>query len=458
MAIFTTPPTLAALAHDLAAGRTTARALVEDCLARIEEPGGDGRRTFLQVDAAGARAAADAMDRLRAAGAALSPFAGIPLAVKDLFDVAGQVTRAGSRALEDAPPAARDAEAVARMRRAGFVVIGRVNMTEFAFSGLGLNPHYGTPKNPRDPARIPGGSSSGSAVAVAAGMAYAALGTDTGGSCRIPAAFTGVVGYKPTTARVPRSGVFPLSGTLDSVGPLARSVECCAIVDAILVGETLPVLRTDGVAGLRLGVPQNFLLDGMDKTVAGAFDRALRRLAAAGARIEKITLPPLDELTAINARGGFGSAESWAIHRRLIETRGALYDPRVLVRIRRGAEQSAADYLDLVAARGRFVAAVAEQAARFDALLAPTVPIVPPRFDELESDADYARINGLVLRNPAVVNMMDGCALSIPMHEDGEMPAGLMVAGLTGTDRRLFALGAAVEAVLRGPDRATGAA
>jgi aspartyl-tRNA(Asn)/glutamyl-tRNA(Gln) amidotransferase subunit A len=450
---FANAPTLAALANDLAAGRTTGRALVEDCLARIEAPDGEGRRTFLAVDRAGAVAAAEAMDRLRAAGAAPSRFAGVPIAIKDLFDIAGQVTRAGSVVLDDAPPAARDAEVVARLRRAGFVVIGRVNMTEFAFSGLGLNPHYDTPRNPWDLARIPGGSSSGSAVAVAAGMAHAGLGTDTGGSCRIPAALTGLVGFKPTARRVPLDGVLPLSTTLDSIGPLARSVECCAIIDGILAGEELPALPLESVADLRFGVPTNVFLDGMDATVAGAFERALRRLSEAGARVEEIVVPEFDALPQLNAKGGFGAAESWAWHRRLIEERGDRYDPRVLVRIRRGAEQSAADYIDLVAARARFVAAVAARTARFDALLAPTVPVVPPRFDEVAADADYARINALVLRNSAVVNMMDGCAISIPMHQAGEMPAGLMLAGLPGADQRLLSAAAGVDALFRQTSR-----
>ncbi|MET0879894.1 MAG: amidase family protein, partial [Tardiphaga sp.] len=232
----TLQPTLASLAADLEAGRTTSRKLVEACLAQIADPAGEGQRTFIHVDRDAALAAADAMDGLRKAGAAPSPYAGIPVSIKDLFDIKGQVSRAGSRALEDSAPAESDAPAVARLRAVGFVVIGRTNMVEFAYSGIGTNPHYGTPKSSykREIGHVPGGSSSGAAVSVVDGMAHGALGTDTGGSCRIPAAFNGIVGFKPTQARVPLDGAVPLSFTLDSIGPLARTVECCAIMDAVL--------------------------------------------------------------------------------------------------------------------------------------------------------------------------------------------------------------------------------
>src|SRR6201993_1929278 len=218
-------PTLASLAADLASGATSARKLVEECIARIADPAGEGQRAFIHVDRDAALEAADAMDRLRKANAAPSRFAGIPVSIKDLFDIKGQVTRAGSRALEDSAPAEADAPVVARLRAAGFVVIGRTNITEFAYSGIGINPHYGTPKSAynRSVGHVPGGSSSGAAVSIADGMAFGALGTDTGGSCRIPAALCGVVGFKPTAHRVPTAGAFPLSTSLDSIGPLAAS-------------------------------------------------------------------------------------------------------------------------------------------------------------------------------------------------------------------------------------------
>src|ERR1700733_8768471 len=278
------------LAQALAEGITTSRTLIEDSLAKIADPNGEGRRTFIKVQAAQARAMADAADQLRAHGRAPTQYAGIPIALKDLFDIAGEPTPAGSAVLADAPAAKANAPVVARMLAAGFIPVGRVNMTEFAFSGLGINPHYGTPASPWDRAsrRIPGGSSSGTAVAVADGMAAAGLGTDTGGSCRIPAAFCGIVGYKPTARRIPISGVLPLAPSLDSVGPLAPSVACCAEIDAILAGETPAAPATVRLDGLRLAVPENMVLDDMDSTVAAAFERALSALSAGGARVEKV--------------------------------------------------------------------------------------------------------------------------------------------------------------------------
>jgi aspartyl-tRNA(Asn)/glutamyl-tRNA(Gln) amidotransferase subunit A len=437
-------------AEALAAGATTSRALVEESLARIADPGGEGARAFIKVHVEAARAMADAMDALRRAGRAPSRYAGIPVALKDLFDIAGEPTPAGSRVLADAPPATAHAPVVQRMLAAGFVPIGRTNMTEFAFSGLGINPHYGTPLAPWDraAARIPGGSSSGTAVAVADGMAAAGLGTDTGGSCRIPAAFCGVVGYKPTARRVPIDGVLPLAPSLDSVGPLAPSVACCAVIDAILAGEIPAAPLPATLAGLRLAVPENFGLDGMDAHVSAAFDRALSVLSAAGARIIHARFATFDEIPAVNAKGGLASAEAYAWHRALLAEKGAQYDPRVRPRIERGEKQSAADYLDLLAARRRLIAEFDAATRPFDALLLPTTPIVPPRIAELDNEQEYNRQNLLILRNPAVGNFLDRCAISLPCHRPGEPPVGLMLMGETLGDARLFSIAAAVEAVL----------
>src|SRR5580698_2284820 len=315
----TPKPTLAELAADLATGRTSSRAMVEACLEKIEDPSGEGRRAFLHVDRGSARAQADAMDLLRSSGAAPSPYAGIPISIKDLFDITGQVTRAGSTVLTNRPAATQDAASVARLRRAGFVVIGRSNMSEFAFSGLGLNPHYGTPRNPWERARghIPGGSSSGAAISVTDGMAHAGVGTDTGGSCRIPAAFTGLVGFKPTASRVPRTGAIPLSTTLDSIGPIARSVACCATLDAILANDSPPNLTDRSLAGMRFAIPTTFVLEDMDADVAAHFERSLSRISGAGARIERIDVPEFADIPSINAKGGFSAAESYAWHRPL---------------------------------------------------------------------------------------------------------------------------------------------
>ena len=442
--------TIEQYAQALGDGTITSRALVERCLARIADPNGEGARSFIKVHAEQARAMADAMDMLRRAGRAPSRHAGIPISVKDLFDIAGEPTPAGSRALADAPPATAHAPVVQRMLAAGFVPLGRTNMTEFAFSGLGINPHYGTPHSPWDRAsqRIPGGSSSGTAVSVSDGMAVAGLGTDTGGSCRIPAAFCGIVGYKPTARRVPISGVLPLAPSLDSVGPLAPSVACCAVIDAVLAGEapTLPVPAA--LNGLRLGVPTNVVLDGLDTTVSSAFDRALAALSAAGARIIHMRLPEFDEIPAVNAKGGFAASEAYAWHRTLLAEKGAQYDPRIRQRIERGERMTAVDYLQLVADRRRLIAAFDARTRDVDALVMPTVPIVAPRIADLDDEREYNRINLHILRNTALGNFFDRCSISLPCQREGEAPVGLMLVGETLGDARLFAIAAAVEATL----------
>src|SRR4051812_10277881 len=311
--------TLSELSRRLVSGRVSARALVDESLARILDPQGEGARAFISVSADAARAQADDVDRRRATGQSLPVFAGIPLAIKDLFDVAGEVTRAGSRVLANQPPATRDAPVIARLRAAGFIFIGRSNMTEFAYSGLGLNPHYGTPLSSFDRAarRIPGGSTSGGGVAVADGMSAASLGTDTGGSCRIPAAFNGIVGFKPTASRVPREGVYPLSQTLDSVGPLAHSVECCATLDAILGGVDPRPLPELPLNRIRLLLPTTLVLDDMDETVSRAFERAVEALSRAGVTIARQPLEEWQRIPQINAGGGLAAAEAYAWHHKL---------------------------------------------------------------------------------------------------------------------------------------------
>jgi aspartyl-tRNA(Asn)/glutamyl-tRNA(Gln) amidotransferase subunit A len=444
-------PTLNSLAQDLEAGRTNARKLIDECLDRIADKSGEGSRTFIHVDVEASIEAAKAMDRLREVKAAPSPFAGIPISIKDLFDIKGQVTRAGSRALDDSAPAEKDATVVSRLRQAGFILIGRTNMTEFAYSGIGINPHYGTPKGvwQRKVGHVPGGSSSGAAVSVADGMAHGALGTDTGGSCRIPAAFNGIVGFKPTQRRVPLDGGVPLSFSLDSFGPLARTVECCAVLDAVLAGEPIQPLQPRPIKGMRLAVPTTIALDELEDHVARSFERVLEILARHGALIERIEVPEFLDVAVMNSKGGFAASESYAWHRYLITSHGDVYDPRVASRILRGESISAADYIDLLNARKSFIARTAIRFSPYDALVMPTCAITPPAIADLADDKAFTKANLLSLRNCTLINMMDGCAISLPCHREGEAPVGFMLGATAGSDRRIFEMAASMEAAIR---------
>jgi len=445
--------TIAQAAAALDAGQTTARALVDTALARIADPGGEGARTFVRVYADQARASAEAVDLLRRAGRAPSRFAGIPVSLKDLLDVAGEVTAAGSKVLAGAKPAVRHAAVVQRLLAAGFIPMGRTNMTEFAFSGIGINPHFDTPRAPwqrdMDGGHVPGGSSSGAAVSVADGMAFMGVGTDTGGSCRIPAAFCGVVGYKPTARRVPTAGVLPLSPTLDSVGPLARSVQCCATADAVMAGEEPRVVVPIALRGLRLAVPGNMVMDGLDGPVTAAFNRALNRLDNLGVRITHLRFPQFEEIAAANAKGGFSPAEAYSWHRALLADNGALYDPRVRVRIARGEAMTAGEYIALLAERARIIKSMDEATSVYDAVAMPTVPTAPPLIKALAEDAAFGAANMLALRNPSLANFLDRCAISLPYQRAGEAPAGFMLMGETMGDARLFAIAAALEPILK---------
>ena len=439
--------TVAQLERDLAAGRTTSRELVEQALARIAEPNGEGKRALLKVYAEAARAEADHCDRLRKAGVRRSPIDGLPVSLKDLFDVAGDVTRAGSKVLASA--AKQDAAAVARLRAAGAIFIGRTNMVEFAFGGVGLNPHYGTPKNPwdRKTGRVPGGSTSGGAVAQADGMCVMALGSDTRGSVRAPSALCGITGWKPTAQRVPREGAFPLSFTLDSVGPLANSVACCAAYDAVLSGESydLPALEAKG---LRLLLPRSSALEDLDPAVAKAFDAALARFSKLGARVEERVVPAFDRQADYFRGGGYAGAEAYYIHRKYLE-RLSEYDDRVGKRILLAKDFSAADYLALGELRAAFMREIGALAAPFDAIVMPTVACLAPTIAETEASLDdYVRWNMRILRNPGLINFLDGCAASLPCHEPGAAPVGLMVCGTAGTDRHTLAVAAALERAL----------
>ena len=447
-------PTIIQLAADLAAGRTTSRKLTEEALARIADPKGEGSRAFVKVWKDQALAAAEASDALRKAGLVPSALAGIPVSIKNLCDVAGETTLSGSKALDDAKPATADAPVVARLRAAGAVIVGSTNMSEFAFSGVGFNPHYGTPGNPADRTRVPGGSSAGAAVSVADRMAVAALGTDTGGSGRIPAAVCGVVGFKPTARRVPIDGVIPLSTSLDSIGPLANSVEDCALVDAVFAGELgdgpISVPDAAPLAGLRFAIPKHFVMDELDATVAKAFERAAQALAAKGVKIERIDLAELNELPVINAKGGFAASEAYAWHKDLIARRGKDYDPFVHPRIMRGKDMTAADYIELLAKRADLCRRVSAITSNYDAVIMPTCAIVAPTIEEVSTPEGFTKKNLLLLRNTTVGNFLDRCGISLPCHAKGELPVGFMLMGEAMADKRVLAMARSVAPVVAG--------
>ena len=448
------PATIYQLFCSLHEGDISSQELTESMLARARDPHGEGQRVFTLLDQEGALAQARASDLLRKSGVSSGLLMGIPISVKDLFDVAGQVTRAGSTVLKNAAPASADATIVKRLRQDGAIIIGRTNMVEFAYSGIGLNPHYGTPKNPWDRAtgRVPGGSSSGAGVSVCDGMAAGAIGTDTGGSVRIPAALVGLVGFKPSAARVPQGGTLPLSSSLDSIGPLGASVECCRIMDAVLSGG-LKRANPSGVKRVRLLVATNRVLDAMDPQVAEDFASALSRLSASGVDIVEKHLAPLEDLYgSINPLGSFSPPEAFAWHRRLLEKGGDQYDPRVASRIRKGADMSAVDYIELLQHRRHFMAAMEHELAEFDALAMPTVPIVAPAIAPLVANDDlYWATNSLLLRNTSLVNFLDGCAITLPVQHNGEAPVGFSLAQCSGADAALLALAQTLEPLLRQP-------
>lgn len=439
------------LKRRLDSGKIASRELVEQSLAAIEDPSGEGARSFLTVYAARARKEADLIDEARKSGLSVAEFAGIPISIKDLFDTRGETTRAASHVLDGQAPATKDADAVSALRRAGFIVIGKNNMTEFAYSGLGLNSHFPAPFNPfeRSVGRIPGGSTSGGAVAVADAMVPAALGTDTGGSCRIPAAFCGIVGFKPTARRISKRGAIPLSESLDSVGPLASSVSCCAVLDSILAAGEGADEASFPETGLCLGVIEGYVDEKLDSAVAAAFSAALTRLSHRGVRLKPASIPELAELPNINRHGGLVGAEAYAWHRTLLETRGDAYDPWVRARFEAGRTQSAADYLDVLHARQRMIAAVGERSRMFDALVLPTVQIVAPPVDSLRDPAVSNATNLLCLRNAAIANFLDRPAISVPCHAPGAAPVGFMLMGETMEDRRLLSIARGLEYALR---------
>jgi aspartyl-tRNA(Asn)/glutamyl-tRNA(Gln) amidotransferase subunit A len=427
--------------------RSSSRQRLDATLARIDDPAGEGARACLTVYRDTAIAEADAADARVRGGQSRGPLDGVIVSIKDLFDVAGEVTRAGSRILaNEGKPATQDAPVVQRLRAAGAVIVAKTNMTEFAFSGVGTNPHYGTPGIPADRLRVPGGSSSGGAVAAADGMCEVAIGSDTGGSTRIPAALNGIVGFKPSKPRVPTEGVFPLSTTLDSIGPMAKTVAQCAIADAVMAGEAPRPLEALSLSSLRCGVVQGFPLEDMDETVAAAFERSCGLLSHAGVRLSDDAAPLLDDMRRVNARGGIVPYEAYRLHRDRLQRRFGDIDRKIAARIKAAETITPDDYAWMLAQRARLVRAMDERFASLDVLVLPTVPIVAPTIAEVEDDEIFARRNARLLRNPSFVNFFDLCAVSLPMPGSA-LPTGLMLVARHGQDRRLLAIAAAVERV-----------
>ncbi|MBO0139664.1 amidase [Agrobacterium sp. Ap1] len=388
-------------------------------------------------------------------GRSLGLLDGIPIAWKDLFDIKGLATTAGSTVLSARAPATKDAAVVDLVRQSGMVAIGRTNMSEFAFSGIGINPHYGTPHNPKstDVPRVSGGSSSGSAVAVAAGLVPVAIGTDTGGSIRIPAAFNGIVGYKASRGRYAMDGVFPLAKSLDCLGPLCRTVQDAIWVDVAMRGATRPEITRATDASLDIVVPENGVFDVAEPGVIEAFEAALLRLEKAGARIQRIHIPAFDAISElVKARGALVTAEAFALHReRLTGAIADQIDPRVVARIKLGEKTSMADYIDILDIRRRLTVET-EDLLTGRLVAFPSVAHVAPAIDPLLADDDlFFATNGKTLRNTGFGNFLDWCGVSIPCGTgDAGMPVGLLLSGVAGDDEKLLTAALRYEDVIRG--------
>lgn len=441
--------TIDQLNQRLAHGETTREALVAGVLEKATQSA--AKSVFTKMYPEAALAAARAADAAQKAGVAQPALAGLPVSIKDLYGVAGETTMAGSVVCKGEPVQAQDAPVVARLRAAGSAIVGKTNMTEFAFSGIGINPHYGTPVNPTDQkiARVPGGSSSGAGVSVALGLSVAGLGSDTGGSIRIPAALCGIVGFKSTQKRVPLEGALELSRALDTVCAMTRSVQDCITVDAVLSGAMLPVRRRP-IAGMRLAVPQTMVLEGLDNTVAQAFDRSLSILSEAGAQIIEIPMKEFADIPNVNAPGGLSPIEAYAVHHERLARAQAQFDQRVAARIMLGAAISAQQYIAILDKRRAWIASVERAIEGYDALMCPTVPTVAPELEKLiASDEAFFKANGQMLRNTFTINLLDGCSYSLPCHREGELAVGLMLSSVHGDDARLSAVALAVEDALR---------
>jgi aspartyl-tRNA(Asn)/glutamyl-tRNA(Gln) amidotransferase subunit A len=425
--------------------------LTECVLERIAKAKGDN--IFINVSAARARAEAKKAQGRYEVGAPLSPLDGVPIAWKDLFDVAGTPTTAGSKLFGGAAKAA-DHSAVANAAAAGMVSVGKLNLSELAYSGLGLNPHYGTPVNPNDrkTLRSPGGSSSGCGAAVAARLVPCAIGSDTGGSVRIPAAFNGVVGYKSSTGRIEASGLVPLARTYDTIGPLARSVEDCVLLDMVLRGAVTTAVRRIDLSSLTVLAPQNVVLDEAEDAVRDNYERSLEALARAGVSVRRERVDTLDEILEMNARHGtLTAAEAYNEYRDIVDSdRVELIDRRVVKRIVDGKRMSANDLLSIQRGRARLIPKLHAQLGAA-LLIMPTTPITAPEVAPLEaSDETFHKVNIRALSNTMLGNILDFCGVALPNGRDSRnLPTSLLVQAGRGDDERLLSYALEIERVVR---------
>jgi aspartyl-tRNA(Asn)/glutamyl-tRNA(Gln) amidotransferase subunit A len=442
---------LSALIHS---GSLHPRDLVEETFAAIENHA--DQSIFTTLTKSRARQEADASAKRIASGQALGPLDGVPTAHKDLFDVEGLATTSGAKVMRSSEVKSSDAAVVAHLKAAGMVTLGRTNMSEFAFSGLGINPHYGTPINPNDPAvaRLPGGSSSGAGVAVASGLIPVALGTDTGGSVRIPAAFNGIVGYKATRGRYDLTGVFPLASSLDSLGPLTKTVEDAIMLDSAMRGKKQSDVRITSLAGKRFVIPETIMFDDIETEVVDAFEATVERLISAGAHVRRAAFPRFKLIfELIASRGALVTAEAFALHKKRLAGEDASgMDPRVVQRIRLGEKMSLADYLSIQEIRQQMIREMDQLVEAGELIISPTLPHVAPEIEPLiKDDAAFFAMNGKTLRNTQVGNFLDWCAVSIPCKTAIQgLPVGFSIAGLPNQDEYLLSVAAASEAIIRG--------
>ncbi|MHC9058611.1 amidase [Pantoea sp. y20] len=442
--------TLWQASQQLLAGQISPETLTQDALSAIAAESGEGKRVYTKVYTAAAQQQAAQAGARWQQQQPRSAIDGLPISIKDLFDVAGEVTTAGSRLLSSASPATANASMVDRLQQAGAVIVGKTNMSEFAFTGLGVNPHYGTPANPwqRAQQRIPGGSSSGAAVAVSDGMCLAAVGTDTGGSVRIPAALCGLTGFKPSASRIDQRGTLPLAASLDSIGVIAHDVRSCWLLDSVIADRPLTIDERN-LSEAHFVIPQTRVLADLDEHVSAAWLHALDVLRAQGVKITELPLPELAELDSINARGGITAWEAWQWHQHYAQSQPEAYDLQVLTRINRGSLLNEEDAAELYQLRADWKQRVEQAVAPFDGILMPTVPLIAPTLTELEDPARYMQVNLLMLRNTSVINMLDGCSISLPCHQPGAAPVGLMLSSTHGNDAALLSWAAAIETTLK---------